>query len=84
VVQFNQGLRFLVGARDGSADAFLHSSVVSRAGMRDVAEGTKLLVTITGGAKGRGSEHRQELGMRRLCPRHRGVRRPRPEVEMTG
>lgn len=38
---------------DGSSDAFIHSSVVSRAGMRDVAEGTKLLVQIGDGAKGR-------------------------------
>jgi len=38
---------------DGSSDAFIHSSVVSRAGLRDVAEGTKLLVEIGDGAKGR-------------------------------
>src|ERR1700691_2777301 len=38
---------------DGSSDAFIHSSVVSRAGLRDVAEGTKLLVQIGDGAKGR-------------------------------
>jgi CspA family cold shock protein len=38
---------------DGSRDAFMHSSVVSRAGLRDVAEGTKLLVQIGDGPKGR-------------------------------
>jgi CspA family cold shock protein len=38
---------------DGSSDAFIHSSVVSRAGLRDVAEGTKLLVEIGDGMKGR-------------------------------
>lgn len=38
---------------DGSSDAFIHSSVVSRAGLRDVAEGTKLLVEISDGMKGR-------------------------------
>lgn len=37
---------------DGSADAFLHSSVVNQAGLRDVPEGTKLLVAITTGQKG--------------------------------
>jgi CspA family cold shock protein len=38
---------------DGSADAFIHTSVVSRAGLRDMAEGTKLMVEIGDGAKGR-------------------------------
>jgi CspA family cold shock protein len=38
---------------DGSSDAFIHSSVVSHAGLRDLAEGTKMLVTIGDGAKGR-------------------------------
>jgi CspA family cold shock protein len=38
---------------DGSSDAFIHSSVVSRAGLRDVAEGTKMLVHIGDGEKGR-------------------------------
>lgn len=38
---------------DGSSDAFIHSSVVSRAGLRDMAEGTKLLVQIGDGMKGR-------------------------------
>jgi CspA family cold shock protein len=38
---------------DGTSDAFIHSSVISRAGLRDVAEGTKLLVQIGDGMKGR-------------------------------
>lgn len=37
---------------DGSGDAFLHSSVVNQAGLRDVPEGSKLLVNITSGPKG--------------------------------
>ena len=46
-----KGFGFVAPA-DGSADAFLHSSVVNQAGMRDIPEGTKLLVMITGGPKG--------------------------------
>lgn len=46
-----KGFGFVAPA-DGSADAFLHSSVVSQAGLRDIPEGTKLLVTITSGPKG--------------------------------
>lgn len=38
---------------DGSSDAFMHSSVMNRAGLREIAEGTKLLVEITDGPKGR-------------------------------
>ena len=47
-----KGFGFVAPA-DGSSDAFIHSSVVNRAGMRDVAEGTKLLVSIGDGMKGR-------------------------------
>ncbi len=47
-----KGFGFVAPA-DGSSDAFMHSSVVSRAGMREVIEGTKLLVQITDGPKGR-------------------------------
>ncbi len=47
-----KGFGFVAPA-DGSSDAFMHSSVVSHAGMRDVPEGTKLLVQITDGPKGR-------------------------------
>jgi len=37
---------------DGTPDAFLHMSVVSRAGLHDVAEGAEMLVTIGPGPKG--------------------------------
>lgn len=47
-----KGFGFVAPA-DGSADAFLHSSVVNRAGMPNVGEGTKLLVKINDGPKGR-------------------------------
>ena len=70
---------------DGSSDAFIHSSVVSRAGLRDVAEGTKLLVQISDGTKGRQVlSIIQVLGMGDMP---RTTARPAasgPEVEMTG
>jgi CspA family cold shock protein len=47
-----KGFGFVAPA-DGTADAFLHSSVVSAMGMRDIAEGTELIVTITNGPKGK-------------------------------
>ncbi len=47
-----KGFGFVAPA-DGSADAFLHSSVVSQMGMRDVAEGTEMIVNISQGPKGR-------------------------------
>jgi CspA family cold shock protein len=47
-----KGFGFVAPA-DGTSDAFMHSSVVSRAGLRDVPEGTKLKVSITDGPKGR-------------------------------
>jgi CspA family cold shock protein len=71
---------------DGSSDAFIHSSVVSRAGLRDVAEGTKLLVQISDGMKGR-----QVLGIVQVlgiseAPRAATNRPPAtgPESELTG
>jgi CspA family cold shock protein len=71
---------------DGSSDAFIHSSVVSRAGLRDVAEGTKLLVQIGDGAKGRQVLNIiQVLGVTEIVPQS-NPRPPAtgPEVEMTG
>jgi CspA family cold shock protein len=70
---------------DGSSDAFMHSSVVSRAGMRDVPEGTKLLVQITDGPKGRQvASILQVLGMAEV-PLPSGRSAPTgPEVEMSG
>lgn len=47
-----KGFGFVAPA-DGTSDAFMHSSVVTRAGLRDVPEGTKMLVEITEGPKGR-------------------------------
>jgi CspA family cold shock protein len=38
---------------DGSSDAFIHSSIVNRAGLRDVPEGTKMVVRVGDGTKGR-------------------------------
>lgn len=86
-----KGFGFVAPA-DGSSDAFMHSSVVSRAGMRDVPEGTKLLVQITEGPKGRqvasiiqvlgvaeGGGHGGSIGS------HGGRGAPTgPEVEMEG
>jgi CspA family cold shock protein len=81
-----KGFGFVAPA-DGSSDAFMHSSVVSRAGLRDVAEGTKMLVQITEGAKGRQVANIiQVLGVAEV-PRTGGGSRPAPtgpEVEMTG
>ena len=71
---------------DGSSDAFIHSSVVSRAGLRDMAEGTKLLVQIGDGSKGRQVVNIiQVLGVGEL-PRTNSTRPPAvgPETEMIG
>ncbi|MDD5586416.1 MAG: cold shock domain-containing protein [Alphaproteobacteria bacterium] len=42
-----------VAPMDNSPDAFMHVSVLTRAGLQQVAEGTKLLVQIGQGPKGR-------------------------------
>jgi len=42
-----------VAPTDNSPDAFMHVSVLTRAGLQQVAEGTKLLVQIGQGPKGR-------------------------------
>lgn len=74
-----------VAPSDGSSDAFMHSSVVSRAGMRDMAEGTKLVVQITDGPKGRQvASIVQVLG---VVDVPRSSNRPAPtgpEAELTG
>jgi len=73
---------------DGSSDAFIHSSVVSRAGLRDVAEGTKLLVQIGDGQKGRQVlSIVSVLGMGEVQHAPTSSSRPAatgPESEMTG
>lgn len=79
-----KGFGFVAPA-DGSADAFLHSSVVSQAGMRDVPEGTKLLVTITGGEKGpQVVSIIKTLGMAPVPPSPGRAAPTGPETEMTG
>jgi CspA family cold shock protein len=70
---------------DGSSDAFIHSSVISRAGLRDVAEGTKLLVLIGDGMKGRQVlSIVQVLGMGEVPQPAARPAATGPESEMTG
>ncbi len=80
-----KGFGFVAPA-DGSSDAFMHSSVVSRAGLRDVPEGTKLLVQITDGPKGRQvASIIQVLGMADVPHAVQNRSAPTgPEIEMTG
>src|SRR5271170_6067243 len=83
-----KGFGFVAPA-DGSSDAFMHSSVASRAGLRDVPEGTKMLVQITDGPKGRQvASIIQVLGVAevpRSTPTGGGSPAPTgPETEMTG
>ena len=69
---------------DGSSDAFIHSSVVSRAGLRDVAEGTKMLVQIGDGEKGRQVlDIVQVMGVSEMAQANRAPS-AEPSVEMTG
>jgi CspA family cold shock protein len=78
-----KGFGFVAPA-DGSSDAFLHSSVVSRAGLRDVPEGTKLIVQINQGPKGRQVANIvQVLGIAEAAHQNRPAPTG-PEVEMTG
>lgn len=87
-----KGFGFVAPA-DGSSDAFMHSSVASRAGLREVPEGTKMLVEITDGPKGRQvASIVQVLGVGEVPPQATGTNgggggRPAPtgpETEMTG
>ncbi len=84
-----KGFGFVAPA-DGSSDAFMHSSVATRAGLRDVPEGTKMLVEITDGPKGRQvASILQVLGVTDVprSPAQSGGGRPAPtgpETEMTG
>jgi CspA family cold shock protein len=48
----SKGFGFVAPA-DNSPDAFMHVSVLTRAGLQQIAEGTKLLVEIDDGPKGR-------------------------------
>lgn len=79
-----KGFGFVAPA-DGSADAFLHSSVVNHAGLRDVPEGTKLLVTITSGPKGpQVASIDKTLGMAPVPLSPGRIASSGPESEMTG
>ena len=70
---------------DGTSDAFIHSSVVSRAGLREVAEGTKLLVQISEGQKGRQVlSIVSVLGMGEVPQSAPRPAATGPEVELTG
>jgi CspA family cold shock protein len=85
---FNRTKGFgFVAPADGSADAFLHMSALARAGLQEAAEGTKLLVEINEGAKGRQVvQIIQVLGMAEIMPTSSSGRQPPagPETEMTG
>ncbi|MDD4615560.1 MAG: cold shock domain-containing protein [Alphaproteobacteria bacterium] len=79
-----KGFGFVAPA-DGTSDAFIHSSVVSRAGLRDVAEGTKLLVQIGDSIKGRQVlSIVQVLGVTEVPMSNARPVPTGPEVEMTG
>ena len=84
---FNRTKGFgFVAPADGSADAFLHMSALARAGLQEAAEGTKLLVQISEGAKGRQVvQIVQVLGMAEVMPVSSGRQPPAgPEAEMDG
>ncbi len=84
-----KGFGFVAPA-DGSADAFLHSSVVNSMGMQSIAEGTELLCCINDGPKGRQVANIVEvLGTGALPPQSASYSRPMqtasgPEEEMYG
>jgi CspA family cold shock protein len=79
-----KGFGFVAPA-DGSSDAFMHSSVVSRAGLREVQEGTKMLVQITESPKGRQVASIIEvLGVAEIPQTSNRPPPTGPEVEMTG
>jgi cold shock protein len=82
---FNRTKGFgFVAPADGSADAFLHMSILARAGLQEAAEGTKLLVQIAESPKGRQVlQIMQVLGMGEVPASGRGAPTG-PEVEMTG
>lgn len=86
---FNRTKGFgFVAPSDGSADAFLHMSALARAGLQEAAEGTRLLVQISEGAKGRQVlQIIQVLGMAEVsaAPSYGGRQPPAgPETEMNG
>ncbi len=74
-----------VAPLDSSPDAFMHMSVLNRAGMQQVVEGTKLLVEIGDGPKGRQVLHIvQTLGIAEVpsaTPHHQPVTGPTEELD---
>jgi len=78
-----------VAPLDNSPDAFMHVSVLTRAGLQQVAEGTKLLVQIGNGPKGRQVlQIMQVLGVSEVpfsgaAPRHAPVTGPTEELTGT-
>lgn len=77
-----------VAPLDNSPDAFMHVSVLTRAGLQQVAEGTKLLVQIGQGPKGRQVLHiMQVLGVSEIpaAPHQQRAQAPAgPTEELTG
>lgn len=70
---------------DGSSDAFIHSSVLSHSGMDNLAEGTKIIVELGNGEKGR--QVLNILQVLEVVPMQRASTRAAatgPAVEMTG
>ena len=76
-----------VAPLDNSPDAFMHVSVLNRAGLQQAAEGTKLLVQIGNGPKGRQVLHIvQVLGMTEVpasAPNHQTPTGPTEELTGT-
>jgi len=71
---------------DNTPDAFMHVSVLNRAGLQQIAEGTKLLVQIGSGPKGRQvTQIIQTLGMAEIpLSQNRHLVPAGPTEEMTG
>jgi CspA family cold shock protein len=83
---FNKTKGFgFVEPSDGSSDAFLHMSVLARAGLDEISEGTRLYVEISDGVKGRQViEIIDVLGMSELPPVTHAAPATGPEIEMSG
>lgn len=83
-----------VAPEDGGGDAFLHISVLNRAGLQHIADGTQLLCLVAPGAKGRQVTRIIEVlgpgpveaegGQDQFVPRRRDVMPTGEEVEVTG
>ncbi len=73
-----------VAPEDQSPDAFMHVSVLNRAGLQQVAEGTKLLVQIGQGPKGRQVLNIVSVLGQGEIPSSRPPEMSGPTEEMTG